>query len=71
MMHQQQIYHLDIKPENVIYISKDVQSDMKLADFGCCMVVGAENTSQNEIIGSPGYIAPEVIMVKLAGKVDW
>lgn len=62
-LHEQNIYHLDVKPENVIYISKEPQSDMKLADFGCSMVLDYEDDSTKEIIGSPGYIAPEVILV--------
>lgn len=62
-LHEHNIYHLDVKPENVIYISKEPFSDMKLADFGCCMVIDFPDNNLNEIVGSPGYIAPEVITV--------
>lgn len=64
-LHKQNIFHLDIKPENVIYVSQDPGSDMKLADFGCCLVVDAKVEQPNEIIGTAGYIAPEVITVVL------
>lgn len=36
---------------------------MKLADFGCCYVQDVEVEVPNEIIGTAGYIAPEVISV--------
>lgn len=62
-LHVQNIFHLDIKPENVIYVSQDPASDMKLADFGCCLVVDATTEKPNEIVGTAGYIAPEVITV--------
>ena len=48
-LHRQNILHLDVKPENVIFVSRDPNSDMKLADFGCCLVLG--------------YMAPEVISI--------
>ena len=38
---------------------------MKLADFGCCYVVDKEvnRKGAREIVGTIGYIAPEVITV--------
>lgn len=33
--HQQRIYHLDVKPENIIFESRDQRAEMKLTDFGC------------------------------------
>lgn len=70
-LHEQNIYHLDVKPENVIYVSKDPYSDMKLADFGCCMIVDYAEMNKNEIIGSPGYIAPEVILVGILRSIEF
>lgn len=37
-LHDHQIYHLDIKPENIIYESNDTHSPMKLTDFGCSLL---------------------------------
>ena len=62
-LHEQNIYHLDVKPENIIYVSKDAHSDMKLADFGCSMVVDHADETKNEILGTIGYVAPEVLLV--------
>ena len=53
-----------MKPENVIYLTKDPQSDMKLADFGCCLVTDMMEMDK-EIVGTAGYIAPEVLTVMM------
>lgn len=41
---------------------------MKLADFGCCLVVDKDRVNGHvglkEIVGTIGYIAPEVIEVR-------
>ena len=42
-LHQKNIYHLDVKPENIIFESNDQRSKMKLTDFGCSMVAEVEN----------------------------
>ncbi len=63
-LHEKNILHLDVKPENVIYLTKDPQSDMKLADFGCCLVTDMMDMDK-EIVGTAGYIAPEVLTVML------
>ena len=39
ILHQKNIYHLDVKPENIIYESNDKHSAMKLTDFGCSLLV--------------------------------
>ena len=37
------IYHLDVKPENIIYESNDIHSPMKLTDFGCSLLADHYN----------------------------
>lgn len=37
-LHAQNIYHLDVKPENIIYESNDANAPMKLTDFGCSLL---------------------------------
>ncbi|KAK8814073.1 hypothetical protein WA538_000424 [Blastocystis sp. DL] len=60
-LHRRNILHLDVKPENVIFVSRDPNSDMKLADFGCCLVLDETPPEPREIVGTVGYMAPEVI----------
>jgi serine/threonine protein kinase len=51
---------IDLKPENLLLLSKHTDSDIKIADFG----FAAEVTSDNcltDMCGTPNYVAPEVI----------
>jgi len=58
-LHQNNIAHRDIKPENILFVEKK-SLRIKLIDFGCAQKLqpGAYMTQQ---IGSPLYIAPEVL----------
>jgi serine/threonine-protein kinase len=53
------IIHRDVKPENVM-VRKD--GALKLMDFGVAQVVDLERmTVTGQILGSPAYMAPEVL----------
>ncbi|HXV65326.1 MAG TPA: protein kinase, partial [Vicinamibacteria bacterium] len=54
--HSQGIVHRDIKPSNII-ITPDFHA--KIMDFGIAHVLGSELTSEDDILGSPSYMAPE------------
>ena len=57
--HSLGILHRDIKPENVM-VRKD--GALKLMDFGVAQVIDLERmTVTGQILGSPAYMAPEVI----------
>ncbi|OAO17030.1 calcium-dependent protein kinase [Blastocystis sp. ATCC 50177/Nand II] len=60
-LHENHIYHLDVKPENIIYESNDAHAPMKLTDFGCSLLADHFNRDTNEIVGTAGFMAPEVI----------
>lgn len=57
----------DIKPENILLVSRDNDINLKLADFGFA-VQSAGPPSIKEQVGTPGYIAPEVIEGKPHGE---
>ena len=38
--------------------------DLKLGDFGSCLIFEDENSKFDEFIGTPGYMAPELVEKK-------
>ncbi|WGM45995.1 Serine/threonine-protein kinase PknD [Brevundimonas sp. NIBR10] len=61
-LHRQTITHRDIKPDNVIL---EKGGGLKLIDLGVARLpriegFGAEDFSENEAPGTPGYMAPEL-----------
>lgn len=57
VIHESEIIHRDLKPGNIILSNAGVA---KIADFGIARPSFTDITNQNEIIGSAGYMAPEV-----------
>jgi serine/threonine protein kinase len=62
--HTATVWHRDIKPANIIVMSN---GRIKLTDFGIARLENADRTRTNVIMGTPGYIAPELY---LGGQVD-
>ncbi|CAN7943477.1 unnamed protein product, partial [Ixodes pacificus] len=59
-LHDRNIAHLDIKPQNLLLTSAFPQGDILLCDFGISRVIG-KGTEIREIVGTPDYVAPEVL----------
>jgi len=60
-LHEQDIAHCDLKPENVLLSSGETDfPQTKLCDFGYARFIG-ENTFRKTIVGTPAYLAPEVL----------
>lgn len=58
-MHGMKRLHRDLKGENVL-ISLDGKS-VKLGDFGFCVELSDENPQRRSLVGTPNWMAPEVI----------
>jgi len=58
-LHQNQIVHMDIKAANILLTEDGL---VKLADFGVSQQLRASTTQSDLLIGSPLYIAPEIIL---------
>jgi eukaryotic-like serine/threonine-protein kinase len=57
--HQLNVIHRDIKPENILL---DADANAYLSDFGAAKRMNAQRiTKTGQVIGSPGYFAPEVL----------
>ena len=77
-LHNKQIAHKDIKPENILMLN-DNSNIVKLIDFGIKLIslkikgtatFVEEGKFLKEKIGTPYYIAPEVIKKKYNEKCD-
>lgn len=59
--HSQKIAHRDIKPENILYSSKKEDAEVKLIDFGLAKKSERSLGTYSTMVGTPFYLAPEVI----------
>ena len=60
--------HLDLKPENLLYLTKDPQSSLVLADFGIAKMLDSKDGILSTMAGSFGYAAPEIMLKQGHGK---
>ncbi|KAK1603887.1 hypothetical protein QYE76_027560 [Lolium multiflorum] len=58
--HSKGIVHRDLKPENILLVSRSPSSAIKLADFGLATYT-QPGQRLSGTVGSPFYIAPEVL----------
>ena len=58
----------DLKPENLLYLTKDHDSELVLADFGIAKMLDTPSEVLTTMAGSFGYAAPEVMMKQGHGK---
>lgn len=76
-LHEKSICHRDLKPENFLFVDKSENSEVKIIDFGLSRYVNEENINDNSathhmstIVGTPLYIAPEVLKGNYSFKCD-
>ncbi|PKI53125.1 hypothetical protein CRG98_026487 [Punica granatum] len=59
--HDNGVIHRDLKPENILLVSTSRKSPIKLADFGLATYI-KPGQYLHGTVGSPFYIAPEVLV---------
>ncbi|CAN1348797.1 Calcium-dependent protein kinase 20 [Linum perenne] len=73
--HERGVMHRDLKPENFLFANKKETSPLKAIDFGLsvCFKPGKcfpQNFRFTEIVGSPYYMAPEVLRRNYGPEID-
>ncbi|CAN0903485.1 Calcium-dependent protein kinase 30 [Linum grandiflorum] len=69
MCHDNGVIHRDLKPENFLFANKKENSPLKAIDFGLS-VFFKPGEKFTEIVGSPYYMAPEVLKRNYGQEVD-
>ena len=67
-MHSQNVVHRDIKPDNILLTTDGNDADYKIIDFGLSGFY--EGKPMNALVGTPCYMAPEVITKKYGKESD-
>ena len=67
--HACNIVHRDLKPENLVLDQKGPDAIIKIIDFGTSKVFDPKK-KMKQAIGTPYYIAPEVIKGSYDSKCD-
>jgi calcium/calmodulin-dependent protein kinase I len=59
---------LDLRPENLVYLTRDEQSHLLLVDFGSAKILDSPDEVATSLVGAFGYAAPEVMLKQGHGK---
>ncbi|CAI0425353.1 unnamed protein product [Linum tenue] len=75
LCHKHGVIHRDLKPENFLFANKKENSPLKAIDFGLSIFFKPEPITFvgerfSEIVGSPYYMAPEVLKRNYGPEID-
>lgn len=67
--HSLGVMHRDLKPENFLFVNQKEDSLLKAIDFGLSIFF-KPGEIYSDVVGSPYYVAPEVLMKNYGCEVD-
>ena len=67
--HSRGITHRDLKPENILYENNEPDAEIKIIDFGLSRKY-AKDEKMHSVLGTPYYVAPEVLKGNYNEKCD-
>ncbi|KAM0951963.1 putative protein kinase CAMK-CDPK family [Dioscorea sansibarensis] len=67
--HSLGVMHRDLKPENFLFVNQDEEAPLKTIDFGLSIFFRPGEIF-NDVVGSPYYVAPEVLRKRYGPEAD-
>ncbi|CAH9068347.1 unnamed protein product [Cuscuta europaea] len=67
--HSLGVMHRDLKPENFLFVNEKEDSPLKTIDFGLSTFFKPGDVF-NDVVGSPYYVAPEVLLKSYGQEAD-
>ncbi|XP_073278352.1 calcium-dependent protein kinase 26-like [Primulina huaijiensis] len=67
--HSLGVMHRDLKPENFLFVNEDEDSPIKTIDFGLSVFFKPGDIF-TDVVGSPYYVAPEVLCKRYGPEAD-
>ena len=70
-VHAAGVVHRDLKPENILVETlPSGERWLRLTDFGISRLIGNSSTNLTSVIGTPGYLSPEVALGVKASRAS-
>ncbi|CAN4125631.1 unnamed protein product [Withania somnifera] len=67
--HSLGVMHRDLKPENFLFVNEKEEPSLKTIDFGLSVFFRPDETF-TDVVGSPYYVAPEVLRKRYGPECD-